>query len=167
MSRAKRESVVTNRDSDKFMLRLPGDMRTVIGEIAASSGRSMNAEIVMRLNASLAASGESDGDRYTRITLRIPKALHASLAETAAATSKSLNAEIIGQLEAQTGGTSTVEKIVTPLLWTLSVATISTCSGGDMVGRKVCAIYIRRMASSRIWLLILIPATSFRLCSRI
>lgn len=111
MSRAKRESVVTNRDSDKFMLRLPGDMRTVIGEIAASSGRSMNAEIVMRLNASLAASGESDGDRYTRITLRIPKALHASLAETAAATSKSLNAEIIGQLEAQTGGTSTVEKI--------------------------------------------------------
>jgi predicted HicB family RNase H-like nuclease len=106
-----------SRDSDKFMLRLPGDMRTVIGELAASSGRSMNAEIVMRLKSTLSGSQSGmeqcvdDGERYTRITLRIPKALHASLVETAAATSKSLNAEIIGQLEAQTGGTSTIEKI--------------------------------------------------------
>lgn len=106
-----------SRDISPFGLRMPPELKAQIEADAARNGRSINAEIVVRLESTLSGGqsgmeqGADDGERYTRITLRIPKALHASLAETAAATSKSLNAEIIGQLEAQTGGTSTVEKI--------------------------------------------------------
>lgn len=39
----------TGRDSDKFMLRLPDGMRQKIKSAAQESGRSMNAEIVFRL----------------------------------------------------------------------------------------------------------------------
>lgn len=46
----------TNRDSDKFMLRLPEGMRQAIKEAAIKSGRSMNAEIVHRLEASFRSS---------------------------------------------------------------------------------------------------------------
>ncbi|WP_081545959.1 Arc family DNA-binding protein [Chromobacterium haemolyticum] len=37
------------RESDKFMLRLPDGMREHIAELAKANGRSMNAEIVIRL----------------------------------------------------------------------------------------------------------------------
>jgi hypothetical protein len=46
----------TNRDSDKFMLRFPDGMRDKIREAAENNGRSMNTEIVARLEASFAAS---------------------------------------------------------------------------------------------------------------
>jgi hypothetical protein len=39
----------TGRDSDKFMLRLPDGMRDEIEATAKENGRSMNAEIVVRL----------------------------------------------------------------------------------------------------------------------
>lgn len=45
-----------SRDSDKFMLRLPEGMREAIANVAAQAGRSMNAEIVARLEASLKAA---------------------------------------------------------------------------------------------------------------
>lgn len=41
-----------NRDSDKFMLRFPDDMRERIADAAAKNGRSMNSEIIARLQAS-------------------------------------------------------------------------------------------------------------------
>lgn len=44
----------TGRDSDKFMLRLPDGMRDRIRDSAEANSRSMNAEIVARLEASLA-----------------------------------------------------------------------------------------------------------------
>lgn len=44
----------TGRDSDKFMLRLPDGMRDRIRDAAEANSRSMNAEIVARLEASLA-----------------------------------------------------------------------------------------------------------------
>lgn len=50
-----------NRDSDKFMLRLPDGMRDRIGALAKESGRSMNAEIVARLERSL-NQGAADYD---------------------------------------------------------------------------------------------------------
>lgn len=43
----------TNRDSDKFMLRLPDGLREAIKSKAAENGRSMNSEIVLRLKDSL------------------------------------------------------------------------------------------------------------------
>lgn len=50
----------TGRESDKFMLRLPDGMRERIKEVADASGRSMNAEIVFRLNASLSYNSMED-----------------------------------------------------------------------------------------------------------
>lgn len=47
-----------SRESDKFMLRFPEGMRGKIAEIAHSNGRSMNAEIVRRLEMSLTFVGE-------------------------------------------------------------------------------------------------------------
>lgn len=43
------------RESDKFMLRLPDGMRQLIAEEAKKNGRSMNAEIVIRLQESINA----------------------------------------------------------------------------------------------------------------
>lgn len=45
----------TGRSSDKFMLRFPDGMRDRIAEAAKANNRSMNAEIVARLQASLAS----------------------------------------------------------------------------------------------------------------
>lgn len=42
------------RDSDKFMLRLPDGMRERLKREAAANNRSMNSEIVARLESSLA-----------------------------------------------------------------------------------------------------------------
>jgi hypothetical protein len=48
--------LAVTRDSDKFMLRLPGGMRERISSAAKDSGRSMNAEIVARLQGSFEPS---------------------------------------------------------------------------------------------------------------
>jgi len=45
----------TNRESDKFMLRLPDGMREEIKREAEAAGRSMNAEIVSALSFHLEA----------------------------------------------------------------------------------------------------------------
>lgn len=46
------EKSVVTRDSDKFMLRLPDGMRKRIADAAEESSRSMNGEIVARLQES-------------------------------------------------------------------------------------------------------------------
>lgn len=48
------ETTATGRDSDKFMLRLPDGMRDRLKEEAKSNNRTLNAEIVKRLEESLA-----------------------------------------------------------------------------------------------------------------
>lgn len=53
------DSTTTGRDSDKFMLRFPEGMRTRISDAARASSRSMNAEVVSRLDGSLRAQGSS------------------------------------------------------------------------------------------------------------
>lgn len=59
----KKSTSPTGRSSDKFMLRLPDGMRDTISELAKDSGRSMNAELVHRIqrtideDAALAANG--------------------------------------------------------------------------------------------------------------
>lgn len=52
---------IPSRGSDQFNLRLPDGMRERIAEAAASNGRSMNAEIVSRLEATFAFSGNLAG----------------------------------------------------------------------------------------------------------
>lgn len=44
-------TIPTNRESDRFMLRLPDGMRDRIKAAAESNNRSMNSEIVARLQA--------------------------------------------------------------------------------------------------------------------
>lgn len=46
-------------DADKFMIRLPEGMRERIAEAAKTNGRSMNAEVVARLEKSLEGDGAS------------------------------------------------------------------------------------------------------------
>ncbi|WP_285295511.1 Arc family DNA-binding protein [Aureimonas altamirensis] len=46
----------TTAESDKFMLRLPNGMRDELKAAAAENGRSMNAEIVHRLETSFSAT---------------------------------------------------------------------------------------------------------------
>ncbi|MBY3268641.1 Arc family DNA-binding protein [Rhizobium laguerreae] len=54
---------IPSRGSDQFVLRFPEGLRDRIREIADRNGRSMNAEIIMRLEDSLAKSGFDDLDR--------------------------------------------------------------------------------------------------------
>lgn len=49
----------TGRDSDKFMLRLPDGMRDQLKAAAEANNRTMNAEVVARLNASLNPPAEA------------------------------------------------------------------------------------------------------------
>lgn len=66
-----------SRDSDKFMLRLPDGMRDQLKASAANSGRSMNTEIVARLEQSF------DGaftDLSSEGLVAISKRLEASVA---------------------------------------------------------------------------------------
>ena len=52
----------TGRDSDKFPLRLPDGFRDRIKAEAEHNGRTMNAEIVFRLNAAYAAIENKKAD---------------------------------------------------------------------------------------------------------
>ena len=47
-----KENLTVTRDSDKFMLRLPDGMREQIAVVAKENNRSMNAEVVARLQGS-------------------------------------------------------------------------------------------------------------------
>ncbi|MGN5129807.1 Arc family DNA-binding protein [Aeromonas hydrophila] len=63
----KKSTAPTGRASDKFMLRLPDGMRDTISELAKASGRSMNAEIVHRLQRTFEEDVEfadGNGVRY-------------------------------------------------------------------------------------------------------
>ncbi len=51
------------RGSDQFPLRFPDGMREMIAEAAARNGRSMNAEIVARLQLTLDADGLPDSEK--------------------------------------------------------------------------------------------------------
>ena len=52
MEKVKKSSLAVSRESDKFMLRFPEGMREKIAIAADQHGRSMNAEIVQRLQDS-------------------------------------------------------------------------------------------------------------------
>lgn len=58
----------TGRESDKFMLRLPDGMRDQIATAAKAGGRSMNSEIVARLQDSFASAPPSP---YPTITVEL------------------------------------------------------------------------------------------------
>ncbi|MFM5717889.1 Arc family DNA-binding protein [Aeromonas caviae] len=55
---SKKSTVPTSRESDKFVLRLPEGMREKIAELAKASGRSMNAELVHRIQRTIDEDSE-------------------------------------------------------------------------------------------------------------
>lgn len=59
-------STSTSRESDKFMLRLPDGMRQLIAVQAKANGRSMNAEMIYRLQCSFEEDAES-GNKHQSI----------------------------------------------------------------------------------------------------
>lgn len=70
---------VTNRESDKVIVRLPEGMREALAARAAGNGRSMTAEVVAALSTHL--SGETEQETLARAWGKIDesiKALHAA-----------------------------------------------------------------------------------------
>ncbi len=55
--------------SDKFMLRMPDGMRDELKRLAAESGRSLNAEIIYRLQRTLS---EDDTSEYETKHIKLP-----------------------------------------------------------------------------------------------
>ncbi|SEH99792.1 Arc family DNA-binding protein [Pseudomonas asplenii] len=77
----------TSRNADKFVIRLPDGLRDRISEVAVSNGRSMNSEIVRRLENSISDDLDSTELRkLTKILITRIEALEAQLhtQETAA-----------------------------------------------------------------------------------
>lgn len=69
-------TISTNRESDRFMLRLPDGMRDRIAETAKANGRSMNAEIIHRLETTFemdlyTPSENAQPDNAVRVTEQI------------------------------------------------------------------------------------------------
>jgi predicted DNA-binding protein len=64
-------SATTGRDSEKFNLRLPDGMRERIADAAKENGRSMNSEIIARLEASFDEGGLSE--RFSELEKRLDR----------------------------------------------------------------------------------------------
>jgi hypothetical protein len=62
-----KQSVFPSRTADKFVVRLPGGMREQIAEVARLHHRSMNSEIISRLEQSLLHDGDLTGDSEGRL----------------------------------------------------------------------------------------------------
>ncbi|MNQ43927.1 Arc-like DNA binding domain protein [compost metagenome] len=52
-----KQAIYSSRTADKFVVRLPDGMRETIAQVAREHHRSMNSEIIVRLEASLIAEG--------------------------------------------------------------------------------------------------------------
>lgn len=87
-----------SRQQDKFVLRMPDGMRDRIAKEAESNGRSMNAEIVQRLEASFRRS--VDDEQVLEFSKKMESALksaneEASAAKVGAAVSSSLLVSVL------------------------------------------------------------------------
>jgi len=60
-------SQYSSRTADKFVVRLPDGMRERVAEVAKENHRSMNSEIISRLEQSLLADAPNDGTLGLRI----------------------------------------------------------------------------------------------------
>ncbi len=63
----KKNAAYSSRTADKFVVRLPDGMRDRIAEVARNQHRSMNSEIIARLESSL----QQDGVSIQEDTLRL------------------------------------------------------------------------------------------------
>ncbi|QLF92500.1 Arc family DNA-binding protein [Pseudomonas sp. ABC1] len=62
-----KQAVYSSRTADKFVVRLPDGMRDRIAEVARNHHRSMNSEIIARIEQSLLQEGALDSDASVRL----------------------------------------------------------------------------------------------------
>jgi plasmid stability protein len=62
-----KQAVYSSRTADKFVVRLPDGMRERIAEVARTHHRSMNSEIIARLEQSLIQEGALGEELSTRL----------------------------------------------------------------------------------------------------
>lgn len=62
-----KQAVYSSRTADKFVVRLPDGMRERIADVARNHHRSMNSEIIARLEQSLLQEGAFDDDLSMRL----------------------------------------------------------------------------------------------------
>jgi plasmid stability protein len=62
-----KQAVYSSRTADKFVVRLPDGMRERIADVARNHHRSMNSEIIARLEQSLAVEGAVEDDFTVRL----------------------------------------------------------------------------------------------------
>ena len=62
-----KQAVYSSRTADKFVVRLPDGMRERIADVARNHHRSMNSEIIARLEQSLLQEGALDDDLSMRL----------------------------------------------------------------------------------------------------
>ena len=65
--RPMKQAVYSSRTADKFVVRLPDGMRERIAEVSRNHHRSMNSEIIARLEQSLLQEGALDDDLNMRL----------------------------------------------------------------------------------------------------
>ncbi|WP_120993114.1 Arc family DNA-binding protein [Stutzerimonas urumqiensis] len=65
--RPMKQAVYSSRTADKFVVRLPEGMRERIADVARSHHRSMNSEIIARLEQSLFQEGALDDELSMRL----------------------------------------------------------------------------------------------------
>ncbi|MBE7928549.1 MULTISPECIES: Arc family DNA-binding protein [Pseudomonadaceae] len=65
--RPMKQAVYSSRTADKFVVRLPDGMRERIAEVARNHHRSMNSEIIARLEQSLLQEGALGDDLNMRL----------------------------------------------------------------------------------------------------
>ncbi|WP_271105122.1 Arc family DNA-binding protein [Pseudomonas tohonis] len=65
-----------SRTADKFVLRMPNGMRQQIAGVAENNRRSMNSEIVARLDQSFQAPGSNDEEQHLVVRVLSARVLH-------------------------------------------------------------------------------------------
>ena len=62
-----KQAIYSSRTADKFVVRLPDGMRERIADLARNNHRSMNSEIIARLEQSMLQEGALDDDLSLRL----------------------------------------------------------------------------------------------------
>ncbi|UVE19157.1 Arc family DNA-binding protein [Pseudomonas sp. LS44] len=65
--RPMKQAIYSSRTADKFVVRLPDGMRERIADVARGHHRSMNSEIIARLEQSMLQEGALDDDLSMRL----------------------------------------------------------------------------------------------------
>ncbi|MEK1942794.1 MAG: Arc family DNA-binding protein [Pseudomonas sp.] len=65
--RPMKQAIYSSRTADKFVVRLPDGMRERIADVARNHHRSMNSEIIARLEQSMLQEGSLDEDLSMRL----------------------------------------------------------------------------------------------------